>query len=229
MSEGPGRHHRSHRIKPYLKAEMVYGLQVLLFIVQEVNSGTMSKKEAEKIQEVKFAGDLTGNHLFAVGVLRGLIVNHQFLKEPIVALTLCNAVRKRLFHSDKGMTNDRIRRAVAMASDNLGFNMLAGEHALCESIRGIKSGNDAFHKDQDFLWISKEQGSDCMITEIRRGRRPIYRAEESDCRDFETLNLEDSSRVKHQWWLPEPNRTDCLVHFVNECVDSGSDPPDVFY
>jgi hypothetical protein len=96
MSEGPGRRHRSHWIKPYLKAEMVYGLQVLLFIVQEVNSGTMSKKEAEKIQEVKFAGDLTGNHLFAVGVLRGLIVNHQFLKEPIVALTLCNAVRKRL-------------------------------------------------------------------------------------------------------------------------------------
>jgi hypothetical protein len=48
MSEGPGRRHRSHWIKPYLKAEMVYGLQVLLFIVQEVNSGTMSKKEAEK-------------------------------------------------------------------------------------------------------------------------------------------------------------------------------------
>jgi hypothetical protein len=61
-------------------------------------------------------------------------------------------------------------------------------NALCESIRGVKSGNDAFHKDQDFLWISEEQGLDCMITEIRRERRPIYRTDESDHRDFEALH-----------------------------------------
>jgi predicted metal-binding protein len=48
-------------------------------------------------------------------------------EEPIVALTLCNVVGKRLFHGDKEMTNDRIRKAVAMASDNLGFSMITGE------------------------------------------------------------------------------------------------------
>jgi hypothetical protein len=217
-------------MRPYLKAEMVYGLRVLLYIVQNANSGQLSKKEAgKKLGDVKYAGDLMGNHLFAVTVLRGLIVNRQLLKEPVVALTLCNAVRKKLFHGDKEMSNDRIRTAVGRASDNLGFSLLIGEHALCESIRGEKAGNDAFHKDQDFLWISEGKGSDGMITEIRRGRRAIYRTEESDRRDYDSLDHDDSTMIKHRWWLPKPDRTDCLVHFVKECISTGSDPMEVLY
>jgi len=46
-----------------------------------------------------------------------------------------------------------------MASAHLGLHMLAGEHALCEAVRAAKAkqdgpGTDAYHKDQDFVWIS---------------------------------------------------------------------------
>jgi len=30
--------------------------------------------------------------------------------------------------------------------------------------------------------------------------------------------------VQHRWWLPKPNRNDCLAHFVNECIANGSNP-----
>ena len=68
-----------------------------------------------------------------------------------------------------------------------------------------------------------------MITEIRRGRRIIYRTEESDCHDYEALDHVDYTMIKHRWWLPKPDRTDCLVHFVKECISSGSDQMEVLY
>lgn len=179
-------------MKPYLKAEMLYDLRVLLSIVDEANSGVLSKENAlKKLKEVKFVGDLTGNHLFAVGVLRGLIVHREFLISPIVATTLCNAVRKGLFHGDMGMSNNRIQKATKMASESLGLHMLCGEHALCESVRATKGnspGNDAFHKDQDFVWASSEYNVDNkIITEIRPGKKPIYHEEYQDRTAFKRL------------------------------------------
>ena len=115
MSKGDGVCHRPHWMKPYLKAEMLYGLRVLLSIVQEANAGVLSKENAvKKLHGVKFAGDLTGNHLFSVAVLRGIIAPREFLTTPTVAKTLCNAVRKRLFNNDKDMTDERICKATEM-------------------------------------------------------------------------------------------------------------------
>ena len=80
MSKGKGVRHRPHWMKPYLKAEMVYGLCVLLSIVDEANAGVLSKDGAVKrLKQVKLAGELTGNHLFAVAVLRGLVTPRDFL------------------------------------------------------------------------------------------------------------------------------------------------------
>ena len=96
-------------MKPYLKAEMLYGLRVLLSIIEDSNSGEISKQEAVKrLKEVKHVGDLLGNHLFAVAIQRGLIVPREFLTQPVVAKTLCNAVRKRLFNGDANMKDERI-------------------------------------------------------------------------------------------------------------------------
>ena len=69
MSNGKGVHHLPHWMKPYLKAEMLYGLCILLSIVEDSNSGEISKEEAiKRLKEVKHVGDLLGNHLFAVAI-----------------------------------------------------------------------------------------------------------------------------------------------------------------
>jgi hypothetical protein len=47
-------------------------------------------------------------NLFAVAVQRGLILPREYLTWPVIATTLCNAVRKRLFHGDSNMSNERI-------------------------------------------------------------------------------------------------------------------------
>jgi hypothetical protein len=62
--EATGRRHRPHWIKPYLKAEMIYGMRVLLHIVDLANAGILSNEMArQQLKEVKFSGPLIGNHL----------------------------------------------------------------------------------------------------------------------------------------------------------------------
>jgi hypothetical protein len=39
----------------------------------------------------------------------------------------------------------------------------------------------------------------------------------------------DSNPVKHEWWLPNPNRTECLAHFVKECLSTGSNIMEVLH
>jgi hypothetical protein len=221
-------------MKPYLKAEMLYGLRVLLSIVEDVNSGAVSKEDAfKRLKDVKYVGDLTGNHLFAIAVQRGLIVPREFLTRPVAAKTLCNAVRRWLFNDDPNMTDVRIRKATEMASENLGLCMLGGEHALCESVRATKGhapGNDAYHKDQDFVWISSDLEEDNpIITELRDGRNIFTRSEEQDRITFQQLMRQDKNKVQHRWWIPKPNRTDCLAHFVKECLANGSNPMEIMH
>jgi hypothetical protein len=222
-------------MKPYLKAEMLYGLRVLLSIVEEANSGILSKDNAvKKLKEVKWAGDLTGNHLFAVAVLRGLLAPREFLTKPVVAKTLCNAVRTNIFDDDKSMTDERLRKATKMATKHLGIHMLGGEHALCESVRAGKGndpGQDAYHRDQDFVWISsyEKNGDVGIINDLRPGKRTIRRNEDQDRKAFHKITSGDSNQVKHQWWIPEPNRMDCLAHFVRECLANNSDPLEVMH
>jgi hypothetical protein len=43
------------------------------------------------------------------------------------------------------------------------------------------------------------------------------------------LPRDDSSEVKHQWWIPEPNKNACLAHFVKECISNGSNPMEVVH
>jgi hypothetical protein len=63
-------------MKPFLKAEMMYGLRVLLSTIEDANSGHLTREEAFKRigSEVKYAGDLVTNHLLAVAVLSGLLL-----------------------------------------------------------------------------------------------------------------------------------------------------------
>jgi hypothetical protein len=235
MSRGDAVRHRPHWMKPYLKAEMMYGLRVLLSIVDDINSGYLCREMSlKRLKEVKLAGDLTGNHLFAVGVLRGLIVPREFLTMPVISLTLCNAVGKCLFKGDKSMTKERIRKAVTMSSEKLGIHELGGEHALCEAVRAAKGnppGRDAYHKDQDFVWMSTDSSADDnIITEMRAGnKKSMERSEYDDRKLLLELCRGDLNEVKHRWWIPKPDRKECLVHFINECISSGSNPMEVLH
>ena len=103
------------------------------------------------------------------------------------------------------MKDERIRKATEMASEHLGLQMIAGEHALCEAVRAAKPkrddpGTDAYHKDQDFVWISSAlEGDDGIITELRVGMDPISRSEEQDRRALQQLRREDKNQVQHRW------------------------------
>jgi hypothetical protein len=236
MSVGKGIRHRPHWMKPYLKAEMMYGLRVLLSIIEDANSGELTREETLKCisREVKYAGDLVANHLLGVAVLSGLLLPREYLTIPRVALTLCNKVRKTLFNDDKTMTNIRISKGVELASESLGIHMLVGEHGLCETVRetkGSAAGHDAFHKDQDFVWISDETRNNGKITEIRcNSKKAKYRTEDYDRKAYYSLLRVDSNYVTHRWWEPKAtSRTECLVHFVKECLGSNSDPLEVLY
>jgi hypothetical protein len=234
MSKGEGIRHQPHWRSPYLKAEMLYGLRVLLSVIDDVNSGHVCREDAfKRIKEIKWVGDLMANHLFAVGVLRGIIGTHELLTFPEVATTLCSAVRKRLFDNNNGMTDDRIRKATARISENLGHNLLGGEHGLCEAMRAFKEnrpGNDGYHRDQDFVWISTDyECEESIIMEVIKGRATKYRKEEDDLSSVRTLPRDDSSKVKHRWWIPEPNKNACLKHFVKECLSNGSNPMEVVH
>jgi uncharacterized cupredoxin-like copper-binding protein len=237
MSVNCGKRHQPHWTKPYLKAELLYGLRVLLSIIEDANAGNLSKKDAftKVLAEVKFAGGLIANHLFAVAVLRGLIIGREFLTQPVVALTLCNAVRKTLFQGGVEFTDERIRKATEKASNHLGVNRMVGEHALCEMVRGAKDkspGYDCFSQNQDFYWCNDDNGNDQTITEIRNisGRTVrIRRTEADDLNAFEDIPKKERNNVNHRWWLPEPNREDCLLHFVKECARNGGNPMEVLY
>ena len=118
---------------------------------------------------MKWAGDLIGNHLFAVGVLQGIILPQRFINNPSVATTLCNAVRKHFFDGDLNMMNKRIRKGTELASACLGLDMLAGEHALCEAVRkskGNDAGKDAFYEGQDLVWVEATLDNNEIIKEI---------------------------------------------------------------
>jgi hypothetical protein len=131
------------------------------------------------------------------------------------------------------MTNARISKGVELASESLGIPVLVGEHGLCETVRetkGNKAGHDAFHKDQDFVWIAQENRNNGIISEFRReDKKPMYRSEDQDRHAFHGLLRVDDNCIKHRWWVPKPDRTECLVHFVKECIHSGNDPMEVMY
>jgi hypothetical protein len=220
---------------------MMYGLRVLLSIVEDVNNGVLTMQETVKRihREVIYASDLVTNQLLAVAVLSGLILPRNYLNYPTIAESLTNKIKSRIFNNDKEMTKARIIKGVELASESLGLTMLVGEHGLCEFVRETnekknnnksKGGLDAFHRDQDFVWISENNREDGKISEIRSDTRKWkYRTEKQDRKAFHSLFREDQNHVKHRWWEPDWERTACLVHFVNECMAQRSDPFEVMY
>jgi hypothetical protein len=173
----------------------------------------------------------------AVAVLSGLLLPRDYLTHPTIAETLTNKVKETLFNDDDKMTKARIIKGVQYASESLGISMLVGEHGLCEFVRGKKEGNnknegnDAFHRHQDFVWISESDMKDGRISEIRCDTQKLkYRTEDLDRNAFDRLSRVDRNHVKHRWWVPpHSERTACLVHFVKECMGHNSDPMEVMF
>jgi hypothetical protein len=109
--------------------------------------------------------------------------------------------------------------------------MLAGEHALYEAVhksKGNDAGKDAFYEGQDLVWVEDTLDNNEIIKEIQQGmKRPMHRTKCDDRNTLESLHQEDTNKVKHRWWIPPPDKTACLVHFVKECYSNGSDPLEV--
>ena len=96
--------------------------------------------------------------------------------------------------------------------------------------REKRPGNDGFHRDQDFVWISTDyECEESIITEVIKGKATKYRNKEDDLTAIQNLTGDNLSQVKHQWWIPEPNRNACLAHFVQECISNGSNPMEVVH
>jgi hypothetical protein len=89
-----------------------------------------------------------------------------------------------------------------MSSENLCIHVLGGEHALCEAVRATKGnppGTDAYHKDQDFVWMSTDSSAnDNTITERRAGsKKAMKRSEDDDHKLLRELCHGDLNEVKH--------------------------------
>jgi hypothetical protein len=109
------------------------------YLINDVNSGQLSREDAFKrinvCKEIKWVGGLMVNHLFVVGVLCGLIANHELLAFPEVASMLCSVARKRIFENNGGMTDERIRKVMARVSKKLGLNLLgANMHCVRQCV-----------------------------------------------------------------------------------------------
>ena len=64
--------------------------------------------------------------------------------------------------------------------------------------KGNKAGHDAFHNDQDFVWIAQENRNNGIISEFRReDKKPMYRSEDQDRHAFHGLLRVDDNCIKH--------------------------------
>jgi hypothetical protein len=119
---------------PYPKAELAFALQVLLSIIVNVNSVHLTKREAEKEgRQIYLCDCLKMNELFAVAVLRGLIVPREFILQPMITGAFGKAVRDTIFKGDSDMNDKRIRST--LENPCLGYAVFDSEHVLTECIQ----------------------------------------------------------------------------------------------
>jgi hypothetical protein len=211
-----------------LKCAVVFGLRKLLDTAKAINEGKLSSSQGRKIitDEVCMAGDLGVNHIMAVAVLARIMWPRQCLTEPIIAGTLCNAVRKKVFGMDKKMTTEPIRKAAAQAGEICGLQPLVSEHLLCE---GIKNGPglDCFSPDQSFYWISTMSNADGTIFELPVNGEwcnLVRRSEDDDQQVISQRTLGDHHEHIFHWWLGEGDRLSSLIQYVKDCECNGEDP-----
>jgi hypothetical protein len=139
----------------------VYGLRVLLSIINEANTGSLRKVDANKWarKEIRLCRGARMNELFAVAVLQGLIVPREFLLQPIIPGSLCKLVREMLFDNNPDMSNERIKKSVERVANTSGLNMMVAEHALTEAMFGSQMGSptrvDMIIMKQDFMWMEE--------------------------------------------------------------------------
>jgi hypothetical protein len=214
--------------KPHLKADLIYGLRILLSIIDKANTGLLSKEKSEKrAKEIPLCHGWKMNELFAVAVLRGLIVPWEFLLNPKISGTLCQRVRKQFFDGNSEMTNSRIKKPVERVAESIGLDMLGAEHAVEDMLPkspwiSDTAGHDIFSFQQSFTWMNaySNRGEEEMVHEVFYGGHTHDRTEEMDRQALMYMKRGDNNNVYHQWWKPSPNRHDCLIHFVNKCVES---------
>jgi hypothetical protein len=165
--------------EPYPKAELAFALQVLLSIIVDVNSGRLTKTEAEKEgRQIYLCNGRKLNELFAVAILRGLIVPREFILQPIITGTFFKAVRDTIFKGDSDMNNTRIWGA--LENPCLGYSLFNSEHVLSECIRSkqpmfwAEKTADVFVGGQSFFWTN------ASTSKIRSSKNDIIFVQSTD-------------------------------------------------
>jgi hypothetical protein len=205
--------------KPHLKAELAYGLRILLSIIEEVNDGTLSKTGAEvKAKEIVLCNGEKMNELFAMAVLQGLIVPRIFLLQPTITGRLCQSIRKKLFENDSDMTNTRIQSCIKQAANKSGCNLLAAEYALQGWVGFAATADDMLVFDQSFVWmpISKVAEDGIIHLHSADGIRS-ERTEKTDRMNYQQIKRDNGYGVYFHWWRSTPNKSDCVLDYVADC------------
>ncbi|MCK7498890.1 MAG: hypothetical protein MZW92_56355 [Comamonadaceae bacterium] len=220
--------------EPYPKAELAFALRVLLSIIVDANNGRLTKTEADKEgRQIYLCDGRKLNEMFAVAVLRGLIVPREFILQPIITGTFCKAVRDTIFKGDSGMNNTRIRGALENPSSS--YSVFDREHVLTECIRSrrpmfwAENTADVFVAGQSFFWtnasfLSMKSRSTIDIIRVQStgsGSVCKERTSEQDMKAFESISVTQNASVFHRWWEPQCNRDDCVLHFMEECNNGG--------
>jgi len=219
--------HGEHWKKPYLKAELVYGLRVLLSIITETNTGSLSKVDADKRarKEIRLCCGAKMNEIFAVAVLLGLIVPRDFLLLPIIPGTLCQEVRKRLFDDDSDMSNERIRKCAEKAAECMNLHLMSVEHALTDMVLGPRS--DMIVMKETITWIEEYAPLQDGVIHSLRGEdgRAFERSESTDKAMFAFINKEtrEDNLVHHHWWRRKPTRHSSFMQFMKDCYKSAEE------
>jgi hypothetical protein len=220
--------------KPYPKAELAFALQVLLSIIVDANNGRLTKTEADKKgQQIYLCDGHKLNELFAVAILRGLIVPRVFILQPIITGTFCKAVRDTIFKGDSSMNNTRIWGA--LESPCLGYSMFDREHVLTEYIQSTRplfwaeKTADVFVAGQSFFWTNasastmrnRSKNDITFVQSTDSGSVCKEQTSEQDMKAFESISVIQNASVCHRWWEPQCNHDDCVIHFMEECNNGG--------
>ena len=232
-SNGKAKRFQCHFRQSVSKLATVYGMRCLHDAIVQSNKGSIDRKALAKVckEKVPMAGNLTTNHVLAVGVLAGWILDRKCLREANITDSLAKLVQAKMFNGDRKASISRIKKGAEMVGKALRLTGLAVEHSTCEAIRE-SPGLDGFKKGQRYLCISDTlDGDSSTITEVdsQAGwEAKLLRTEEFDRETLRSMNELPLDKVQHPWWEGPADPLLFTIKFVEECDRHGTDPFEVY-
>lgn len=244
-SNGKAIRHPTSMRTPMLVLSCLFGLRMMLQLVEQCNDGSLSYKQANLVirKNVEKAGNLCSNHILSVFVLTGIIWRREFLTSCSLAPMLITNTKKRVLKLQKDtdawrdITPLKVSTAIHTATKNFSKTMMFGDNMVCEfGKKPDKQAYDVHHPDQSFVYISGDSDGRDTIVEVHKstgweGR--IFRTEKSDKAKFEKTFFQKSNvhdkGMSVKWWLPEPKADDFVIFYAKTTKRLARDPNTVLF